>query len=230
MTDLTLHYWPIPFRGQFVRVVLAHIGADWTEAAPEDVAALMEADPADQPIPCMAPPVLVDHRDGLALSQTQAILTWLGERHGLIPDDPAGRALTAKVIADANDVLFETTRHNGAQMWTAEAWAEYRPRLARWMALFEALRRRSGPGGDGWLLGTPEPAIADLAAYALWGVMTERLPALRPMLDEAAPDVAALCDRVAARSEQAALRARCAADWGDAWCGGEIEASLRAVL
>ena len=27
MTDYTLFYWPIPFRGQFVRAVLAHVGA-----------------------------------------------------------------------------------------------------------------------------------------------------------------------------------------------------------
>ena len=25
MTDYTLHYWPIPFRGHFIRYVLAHV-------------------------------------------------------------------------------------------------------------------------------------------------------------------------------------------------------------
>jgi glutathione S-transferase len=60
--------------------------------------------------------------------------------------------------------------------------------------------------------------------------MTDRLPSLRPVLDETAPAVAALSDRIAALPEQADLRARSDAEYGDAWCGGQIEESLRAVL
>ena len=31
MSDYDLYYWPIPFRGQFVRAVLAYAGKSWTE-------------------------------------------------------------------------------------------------------------------------------------------------------------------------------------------------------
>jgi glutathione S-transferase len=60
--------------------------------------------------------------------------------------------------------------------------------------------------------------------------MTAKLPSLRPLLDATAPAIAGLSDRIAALPEQADLRARSDAAYGDEWCSGQIEASLRAVL
>ena len=231
MADYTLHYWPIAFRGQFVRATLAHVGAEWDEADMDGVVEAMSAPPERQHIPFMGPPMLTDHRAGVTLAQMPAILGYLGRAHGLMPGDLFRAALTDKAIADANDVLYEMTRYNGAQMWTAPDWAEYRPRLARWMTIFEETGRRHGLGPDtGHLLGGDAPGLADLVAHVLWGTMTEKLPALRPMLEETAPRVAALSDRIGALPDQAALRARSAEQFGPDWCAGEIEASLRAVL
>ncbi len=40
MADYELYYWPVPFRGQFVRAVLAYAGKTWTEGdAGRDLAA-----------------------------------------------------------------------------------------------------------------------------------------------------------------------------------------------
>ena len=231
MADYTLYYWPAPFRGEFVRAVLAHAGATWDEADPEQIVDLMQAAPADQPVPFVGPPVLVDHAAGLWLAQLPAILAYLGDKHGLIPTDAGRAALTHKIVADASDVLYEMTRHHGAQLWDQAAWDAYRPRLARWMAVFEQHGHRHGLSAEtGTLLGTGEPGVADLTAYVLWGVMTAKLPALRPLLDAEAPAVAGLSDRLAQRPEQAELRRSSDAAFGDTWCGGEIEASLRAVL
>ncbi|MGR3322150.1 MAG: glutathione S-transferase family protein [Pseudooceanicola sp.] len=230
MAEYTLYYWPIRFRGQFVRAVLSAVGADWREAGAEETAALKQAEPGAQAVPHMGPPVLVDHGDGLNLSQMPAILGYLGRKHGLVPDDRAGAALTDKILADANDVLYEMTRYNGAQMWTDADWAEFVPRLDRWMAIFEATGRRNGlRQGDGFMLGTPEPGLADYVTATLWGEMTRLLPSLRRPLSRNAPCVAALCDRIAALPEQAALISRSEAQFGYAWCGGQIEASLRSV-
>jgi glutathione S-transferase len=231
MPDCTLYYWPVPFRGQFVRAVLAHVHATWDEAGLEAVRALKDAAPADQPVPHMGPPVLTDHGAGLSLAQMPAILGYLGAKHGLIPDDPARAALTAKIVADANDVLYEMTLYNGAQMWTQAAWNAYRPRLARWMEIFEETGRRHRLTPQaGHLLGTGTPGLADLTAHILWGTMTARLPSLRPLLDATAPAIAGLSDRIAALPDQVDLRTRSDAAYGDDWCGGQIEASLRAVL
>lgn len=231
MPDVTLYYWPAPFRGEFVRAVLTHAGAAWDEADPEAIVELMRTAPADQPVPFVGPPVLHDHEADIWLAQMPAILAYLGDKHGLIPDDLGRAALTHKVVADASDVLYEMTRSHGAQLWDRAAWDAYRPRLARWMAVFEAQGRAHGLSADsGTLLGTDEPGLADLTAAVLWGVMTAKLPQLRPLLDGEAPALAGLVDRIAARPEQAALRRQSDARFGDIWCGGDIEASLRAVL
>ena len=41
MSDYELYYWPIPFRGQFVRAVLAFAGKSWTEHGPAEISKLM---------------------------------------------------------------------------------------------------------------------------------------------------------------------------------------------
>lgn len=231
MADYTLYYWPIPFRGQFIRSVLAHVRASWMEADVADLVDLKDRAPWEQPVPFMGPPVLVDHSAKGSLAQTQAILAYLGNKHRLIPQDPMKAALTHKIIADANDVLYEMTLHNGAQMWTPTSWDAFRPRLKRWMAIFEALGSRHGLSSEqGYTLGTEEPGLADLVTYSLWGVMTEHFPPLRPILDQSAPAIAGLSDRIGDLSGQKELRRQSKERYGDAWCGGQIEASLRAVI
>ena len=231
MTDYTLYYWPLPFRGQFVRSVLAHVHASWEEAGIGSAGSQLGAAPSDQLVPHMGPPVLTDHAADFSLAQTPAILAYLGRKHGLIPDDPACAALTDKIVADANDVLYEMTRHNGAQMWTRESWNAYRPRLGRWMEIFEETgRRHSLTARAGYVLGGKTPGVADLTTHILWGTMTAKFPSLRPMLDATAPAIAGLSDRIAGLPEQRDLRVRSDEDYGDEWCGGQIEASLRNVL
>ena len=231
MADYTLYYWPLPFRGQFVRAVLAHVSASWNEADMEALSSLMRAEPTKQLVPHMGPPVLTDHAADFSLAQTPAILAYLGGKYGLIPNDPVRAALTAKIIADANDVLYEMTLHNGAQMWTQERWDAYRPRLCRWMAIFEEHGCRHGLTAEaGHILGTDAPSLADLVAHILWGVMASKLPALRPLLETTAPSIAGLSDRIGQLPEQEELRVRSDAEYGDEWCSGQIEASLRAVV
>jgi glutathione S-transferase len=59
----------------------------------------------------------------------------------------------------------------------------------------------------------------------------EGLPApLGAILDDEAPLTAALSRRVAAEPALAALAERAREEWGEAWCGGKIERSLRKVL
>ncbi len=231
MTDYTLYYWPIPFRGEFIRAVMAHVHATWEEAGVDAIVALKSMAPPEQPVPLMAPPVLTDHRAGLSMAQMPAILDYLGRKHGLLPEDPVRAALTVKLIADTNDVLYEMTLHNGAQMWDRAAWTSYLPRLGRWMGVFEETGRRHGLTAEGGhVLGGEAPGLADLVTATLWGMMTAKLPTLRPSLDAEAPSIAGLCDRIAALPEQAELRARSDAAYGDGWCSGQIEASLRAVI
>ena len=231
MPEYTLYYWPGPFRGQLVRAVLAHVLATWEEADFEAVATLKNTPPDIQSVPHMGPPVLTDHSADVSLAQMPAIVAYLGGKHGLIPDNLVLGAITHKVVGDANDVLYEMTLYNGAQMWTQELWDTFQPRLIRWMEIFEVTGQRHGMTPQaGFLLGTETPGLADLVTATLWGTMMAKLPPLRPVLEANAPTIAGLSERIGTRPEQVDLRRRSDAAYGDTWCGGEIEASLRAVI
>jgi glutathione S-transferase len=231
MPDYELFYWSVPFRGQFVRAVLAHAGKTWTEAGDEKIAALMDGPVEDMPIPFMGPPMLIDNKTGIAVAQMPAVILYLGETLNLMPATPALRALTLKIVNDANDVIDELTLMGGRQMWTHKRWREFVPRLKRWMSLWEETSRRHGLTADaGFLLGGETPGIADVVTATLWSTMTDRFPKIGAILDDAAPITAALSRRIAALPPLAKLAAKARRDYGDTYCGGRIEGSLRKVL
>lgn len=231
MADYILHYWSVPFRGQFVRAVLAFAGKTWTEGGDDVIARLMEGPVGDMPVPFMGPPVLIDVKANVAVSQTTAIVLYLGETLNLLPDTAAGRALTIKVVADANDVIDELTLDGGRQMWTDKRWAEFEPRLRKWMSFWEETGHRHGLSQTkGFLLGGEAPGVADVVTATLWATMADRFPALGAILKDEAPLTAVLSRRIAALPPLAELAARARADYGETWSGGRIEASLRRVL
>lgn len=231
MSDFTLYYWSIPFRGQFVRAVLAQAGKSWDEAGDEAISRLMEGPVRKMPVPFMGPPLLIDNRTGFAVAEMPAIVLYLGETLDLMPAAPELRALTMKAVNDANDVIDEMTLQGGMQMWTEKRWAEFLPRLRKWMAFWEETGRRTGLKKDaGFLFGGEDPGIADIVTATLWGTMSERFKKIETILRRTAPVTAALTERVFALPPLAALAAKTRRDYGDAWCGGRIEKSLRKVL
>ena len=60
--------------------------------------------------------------------------------------------------------------------------------------------------------------------------MTERFPTIGEILDKAEPMTPALSWRISALPPLVKLAAKARKDYGDAYCGGQIEASLRKVL
>lgn len=231
MPDYDLYYWSVPFRGEFVRAVLAHAGKSWREVKDETIAKRM-ADPVERmPVPFMGPPVLVDRQADFAIAQMPAIILYLGETLSLLPATPALRAMTMKIVNDANDVIDELTLDGGRQMWTRPRWKEFEPRLEKWMSFWEETGRRHGLEEDaGTLLGEDAPGIADVVTATLWSTMGERLPPIADMLESTAPMTAALTARTAALPPLKKLAAKSRRAYGEAWCGGEIEQSLRKVL
>ncbi|WP_347303296.1 glutathione S-transferase [Croceibacterium sp. TMG7-5b_MA50] len=230
MSDFDLYYWPVPFRGQFIRAILAHAGKNWTEHDAGEIAALMEREPGDQPIGFMGPPLLVNTATGFAISQMPAIALYLGEELDLLPPGAEGRALTAKIVNDANDVIDELTLDGGRQMWTPDKWDEFVPRLQHWMRIFAATGQRHGfTADDGFLLGTPAPGIADIVTATLWSTMADRFGRIATLVEETVPAIQGLTRRMQATRALAALQERSLAEYGDEYCGGEIGQSLRQV-
>lgn len=231
MSDYELYYWSAPFRGQFVRAVLAHAGKTWTEGGDAAIADLMGGPVKAMPVPFMGPPMLVDKKAKVAIAQTPAIVLYLGETLELLPSTPGLRALTLKIVCDANDVIDEMTNDGGREMWTDKRWAAFVPRLKKWMSFWEETGRRHGLTAEaGYLLGGETPGVADVVTATLWSTLAERFASIGELLDEAAPMTAALVRRVAQLPPLRALADKAREDYGDTWCGGQIEASLRKVL
>jgi len=231
MPDYTLYYWSVPFRGQFVRAVLAHAGKTWDEAGDDAISRLMEGAVKKMPVPFMGPPLLIDRRNDFAIAEMPAIVLYLGETLDLMPTTPTLRALTMKIVNDANDVIDEITLQGGMQMWTEKRWKEFVPRLKKWMSFWEETGRRHGlKKAHGYLLGGDSPGIADVVTATLWSTMTERFGKIGTILKRTAPMTAALSARMYERPALASLAAKAREDYGDAYCGGKIEKSLRKVL
>jgi glutathione S-transferase len=231
LSDYELYYWSVPFRGQFVRAVLAYAGKTWTEGGDAAISKLMGGPVTDMPIPFMGPPLLVDKKASVAIAQMPAIVLYLGETLDLMPATPVLRALTLKIVNDANDVIDEITQDGGREMWTQKRWRDFVPRLRKWMSFWEETGRRHGLQADsGFLLGGEAPGVADIVTATLWSTMADRFPKIEAMLEKGAPMTWALTRRVADLPPLAKLAAKARRDYGDAYCGGEIEASLRKVL
>jgi glutathione S-transferase len=231
MSDYELYYWSVPFRGQFVRAVLAYAGKSWTEAGDDKIGKLMMGPVENMPVPFMGPPMLIDKSTDFAIAEMPAVLLYLGETLDLLPATPALRALTMKIVNDANDVIDEITNDGGREMWTEASWAKFVPRLKKWMSFWEETGRRHGLRMDtAYLLGGETPGIADVVTATLWSTMGDRFPRLWGLLEEAAPKTAALTRRVMELPPLVELAAKAKAEYGDAYCAGQIEASLREVL
>ena len=109
--DYQLHYWPsIPGRGEFVRLALEDAGVPYVDVARQPKKeggggdALMKTMRAARPEP-FAPPFLV--YPGGVVSQTAAILAFLGPRHGLVPADEGARANALQLQLAVMDVAAE---------------------------------------------------------------------------------------------------------------------------
>lgn len=231
MSDYDLYYWSVPFRGQFVRAVLAYAGKSWTEGGDAAISRLMDGPVKQMPVPFMGPPMLIDKKAHFAIAQMPAIVLYLGETLDLLPATPALRAMTIKIVNDANDVIDDITLDSGREMWTKKRWQDFIPRLKKWMSLWEETGRRQGlKANAGFLLGGEAPDIADVVTATLWSTMADRFHKVEVILEETAPMTAALTRRVADLPPLVELTAQAQQDYGDTYCGGQIEASLRKVL
>lgn len=183
MAQYELLYWSVPFRGQFVRAVLAYAAKSWSEPGDGKISALMAGKVSDMPVPFMGPPVLIDNQSG------------------------------------------------GRDMWTEERWQRSIPRIEKWMTMWEELGRRHGLADDtGFLLGGDHPALADVITATLWTTISDRFSRLKTLLVDTAPRTMALSERISSLPALAGLRAKARSEYGDAYAGGQIGASMKTYL
>ena len=220
-----LHYWPIPFRGCFVSYLFAYRDVPLLEESDfEEVKIRKSRHPGEQDIPYMGPPVLSDLESGRTLSQMPAIVLYVSGELDLCPDDAFDRAMCMKILMDCNDVLMEICRYNGSTMWEREEWQTFRSqRLPRWLEVFEESLNRGFVGKD-------RISFADIGIFALFGNMTRCLPELEPDLLNHAPGIHALCQSIGSKPSLAEYVADEEQKYGNLYCGGQIEESIRKML
>lgn len=228
MLDYALYYWDVPFRGIFPQLFLEEVKAryEWREASeiyPEKSLKIHN--------PGMAPPYLYDFKKERYLAQMPAILMLLARGYDYLPKRTEALDLALKTIMDCHDVLMEITNSYGQQMWNRKDWKDFRAnRLSRWMKIFEQTGLSHGLKNDkGYLLGSTI-SVADIATTALFGTMVHSFSKLKSDLEGNAPHIALLCERIEARPSIQQFLEKQRQKYGQAYCGGEIERSLREMI
>ncbi|WP_295798927.1 glutathione S-transferase family protein [uncultured Microbulbifer sp.] len=226
--DYKLYYWDLPFRGVFVEMLLADVGASYRN---HDASEIYPEHSLNIHNPGMAPPYLYDWKLRKYFAQMPAIMAHLAREYDYLPKRAEAHTLALKTLLDCNDVLLEITNFHGVVMWNKTSWDEFRyGRLSEWMQIFENTGLEHGlKGGHGYLLGSTI-TVADIATAALFGTLVYAFPALAQDLQQNAPHIAQLVQKVEARKPVRTMLEKRREDWGQGYCGGQIEDSLRKVL
>jgi glutathione S-transferase len=213
-----LYYWDgIQGRGEFVRLALEEAGADYVDVAREaggEGAMLRLLGGEEVERPPFAPPFL---RAGeLLICQTANILLYLGARHGLAPDDEAGRLWTHQLqltIADLVDEVHDTHHPIASSLYYEDQRREARARAAdflksrapKYLGHFERVLERN-QAGHRHLVGAAL-TYPDLSLFQIVAGLRYAFPRAMARLEPKHPRVVALHGRVAARPRIAAYLA-----------------------
>jgi glutathione S-transferase len=181
--------------------------------------------------PGMAPPYLYDCKSKHYIAQMPAILMYLGKKHDYLPKRSKTLTLALKTILDCNDILYEVTRFHGTIMWDKKSWLEFRSsRLPNWMQIFEKTGLEHGLKDEKRFFLGKTLSVADIAITALFGTLVHCFPELADDLSLHAPHIAKLTQRVEARPRIQAFLAQQCKIYGNTYCGGQIEQSLRKMI
>jgi glutathione S-transferase len=206
-----LFYWPtIQGRGEFVRLALEAAGAEYidvargSEAGDAGVPALMRMlDSRAIPRPPFAPPFL--KAGDLLIAQTANILLFLGPRHGLAPDDEAGRLWAHQLqltLADLVQEIHDTHHPIAGSLYYEDQRKEARRRAGeflrsrgpKFLAYFEHVLERN-PQGDQYLVGA-SLTYCDLSLLQVVAGLRYAFPRAAAQYERDYPRVFGLHDRV----------------------------------
>mmetsp|Transcript_16129 Transcript_16129/g.49295 ORF Transcript_16129/g.49295 Transcript_16129/m.49295 type:complete len:259 (+) Transcript_16129:36-812(+) len=113
--SLRLYYHPeIPGRGEFVRLVLEEAGLDYVDVGRVEGGDVVRARCAafkseEAGAPALRPfaPPFLELEDGTLISQTASCVMYVGEISGLVPSDPAKRAVVNALVLTVADISAE---------------------------------------------------------------------------------------------------------------------------
>ncbi|HVY36363.1 MAG TPA: glutathione S-transferase [Polyangia bacterium] len=215
-----LFYWPsIQGRGEFVRLALEAAGAAYVDVArvPAEqgggvkvMQALLASTTGGGPF--FAPPVLRHGR--VTLSQTAAILQYLGPRLRLVPDDEASRLRAHHLQLTVADFVLEAhdTHHPIASSLYYEdqkpearrrAQAFVQSRLPKYLGYFERVVESNAPDGPPHAVGGALSYV-DLSLFQIIAGLEYAFPRALARVAAKTPRLLELRDRVSAEPPVAA--------------------------
>lgn len=210
-----LYYWPsIQGRGEFVRLALEEMGADYADVArtAKGMSAMMKLiEGRTVEHPPFAPPFLKAGR--LVIAQTANILLYLGPRLDLVPKSDAVKLWAHQLqltiadwVAEAHDThhpiaggLYYEDQKQEAKRSAAEFTAN---RIPKYLGYFERILKRHSKGNE-FLLGK-KLSYVDLSLFQMIAGLRYAFPRAMARLEPKHPRTFALHDRVAARPRLAA--------------------------
>jgi glutathione S-transferase len=202
-----LYYWPdIQGRGEYVRLALEDVGADYDDVArgAGGTSAMMSMMEPGKGTPPFAPPFLKAGK--LMIGQTANILFFLGTRHGLAPKAEAGRLWVHQMqltIADFVVEIHDTHHPLGSTLYyedqkgpakkrTAEFWKE---RVPKYLGYFEDIVEANG----GAYVTGRRVTYVDLSLFQIVEGLRYAFPKHMQAFEENVPRLIELRDRVAER-------------------------------
>lgn len=207
-----LYYWPsIQGRGEFVRLALEDVGADYVDVArrPDGsglhaLTQFMDGEILERPP--FAPPFL--KAGSLVIGQTANILLYLGDRHALAPKSAGGRLWVHQLqltLADFVTEIHDAHHPISGGLYYEEQRKEARRRAAdfldsrapKYLRYFERVLGRN-PTGDRYLAGARR-SYADLSLFQIVAGLKYAFPRGMARLESSYPRLAALHDRIANR-------------------------------
>jgi len=204
-----LYYWgEIQGRGEYVRLALEDVGADYIDVARQPGGTdKMMRQMEKGPTPSFAPPYLKAGK--LMIGQTANILLYLGEKHGLAPKTAAGRLWTHQLQLTISDFVVEVhdTHHpiaGGLYYEDQKPEAKRRSadflehRVPKYLGYFEAVLNANKAGKGRALVGA-RTTYADLSLFQVVAGMRYAFPQAMRKAERKFPRVVAVHDAVAAR-------------------------------
>jgi len=205
-----LFYWPeIQGRGEFIRLVLEDVGADYVDVGRlpasrgggyKRLVSALEGELAPY---AFALPVL--RADSIVVAQTALITRFLGERHGLAPEGERERLAAATVALTIADLVSEA--HDTHHPISVEQYYEQQKPAARKRA--QAFRSKRIPkflsylegilAANGDSLVGRSVSYVDLAAFQVVAGLRYAFPVTMAKLEPEYPRLVALHDRIAER-------------------------------
>lgn len=214
-----LYYWPgIQGRGEFIRLALEEVGADYVDVARRSerngfgMPAMIELLEGEEVIcPPFAPPFL--KAGNQLIGQTANILLFLGARHDLVPTDEVDRLWVHQLqltIADLVGEVHDTHHPISGSLYYKDQKSEALRRAAdftgarmpKYLGYFECVLARN-PHGNEWLAGDAL-SYADLSMVQVMAGLRYAFPRTMKRLEPDFPLLLALHDRVAVRPRIAA--------------------------